>query len=252
MKPGTNSCKRVVLCGAAYEHLGLLWAARGTSLAAASVAANDYWTYSDVTILQASCYNRMKWLELQLGRLPHLLEWHQVDYAVRGVLFRAGNDRKQLRAGEVDFNAILGILLLRTDVWQLKWLSSLPDVLDELELFIPADALRYALGHEDAMPPEITMDGTDSNALKEFFLRLRNQPVADELPSAAMLCDEQTLSLSSNILGCRITAECDNEPACVALTESILAALEALLASGLVDKIIAREPHLTIRVRKRA
>ena len=54
------------MCGAAYERLGLVWAARGTTLTAASVATNEFWTYSDVTTLQASCYRRMKWLKLYL------------------------------------------------------------------------------------------------------------------------------------------------------------------------------------------
>ena len=58
--------KALAMCGAAYERLGLVWAARGTTLTAASVATNEFWTYSDVTTLQASCYRRMKWLKLYL------------------------------------------------------------------------------------------------------------------------------------------------------------------------------------------
>ncbi len=242
----------LALCGAAYEHLGLLWAARGTTLTAASIAISEYWTYADVTILQASCYNRMKWLELQLGRVPHLLAWHEVDLFTRKILAQQGYDPKRLCEGEVDFNGILGILLLRIDIWQLKWLTTLPDVLDGLELYIAADTLRYALGHEDAMPEEITKDGAESDAPLKFFLRLRDQPAGKELPSSPLFCDEKTLTFSSVILGCRVTVECDNEQPSVALAESILAALESLLASGLVDRMAALEPKLTIRVRKSA
>jgi hypothetical protein len=242
--------KSLAMCGAAYERLGLLWAARGTTLTAASVATNEYWTYSDVTILQASCYSRMKWLELQLGRVPHVLAWHELDRATRAILAQQGYDPKRLSAGELDFNAILGILLLRTDVWQLNRLSTLPDVLDGLELFVAADALRYALGHEDTMPEEITKDGADSDSLVKFFLLMRDQPAGKELPPTPSFCDGQTLTLSSAILGCRVTVECENNAASIALAESILAALEALLASGLVDRMVARESRLSIRVRK--
>jgi len=57
------------LCSHAYEQVGLLWAARGTALAAASIATNDYWTYESRTPQQAACYNRIKWMELRLGEL---------------------------------------------------------------------------------------------------------------------------------------------------------------------------------------
>ena len=74
------------LCGAAYEQLGLLWAARGTLVTAASLAADEFWRYGSVTHFQAACYRRLKWIELQLGRLPHLLAWHNADVATRAAL----------------------------------------------------------------------------------------------------------------------------------------------------------------------
>ena len=40
-------------CGVAYERVGLLWAARGTLLNAASIATNDFWSYEEVTRQQA-------------------------------------------------------------------------------------------------------------------------------------------------------------------------------------------------------
>jgi len=237
------------LCGAAYERLGLLWAARGATLTAASLATTEYWTYADVTLQQAACYRRMKWLELQLGRVPHVLAWHETDSAARAILAQQGYDSQDLNSGEIDFDAIFAILLLRTDIWQLNWLTTLPDVLEGLGLFMAADAIRYALGHEDAMPDEITKDGSDSETLRKFFLLLRDQPAGKELPPSPLFCDGQTLILNSIVLGCNVSVECVNEPASVALAESLLAALEGLLASGLVDRFGAREPLLTIRVR---
>jgi hypothetical protein len=75
-------------CGCAYERVGLLWAARGTLLSAASLAAGEWWTYGDVTMSQAACYRRIKWLEIQLGRVPQALSWHEIDMVVRAILIR--------------------------------------------------------------------------------------------------------------------------------------------------------------------
>ena len=150
--------KALSLCGAAYERLGLLWAARGTTLAAASVATSDFWTYEEITMLQATCYRRMKWLELQLGRIPHILAWHNLDLAVRSNLVEQGYDEKRLAHGEVDFGGILAILILKTELWELKWISSLPEVLDGLQLPVAADSLRYALGHPVELPPGLILN----------------------------------------------------------------------------------------------
>jgi hypothetical protein len=237
------------LCGAAYERLGLLWAARGTTLAAASVATGDFWKYEEITLLQAACYRRMKWLELQLGRLPHILAWHDLDHAVRAKLVEQGYDEKRLAHGEVDFGAILAILILKTELWELKWISSLPEVLDDLELPVAADSLRYALGHPVEFPPGLIEDNANEDSVLKFFIQLRDQPAARELPNVPAFCDGQTVVIESKILGCRVSVDCDNEHHCVAVAESVLAALESLLASGIVDGLVAREPKLTVRVR---
>lgn len=68
-----DAVRALYLCGCAYERVGLLWAGRGTMLRAASLATDELWRYGKVTPLQAACYGRLKWLELQRGRLPHLL-----------------------------------------------------------------------------------------------------------------------------------------------------------------------------------
>jgi hypothetical protein len=65
-----DSVRALYLCGCAYERLGLLWAARGTLLAAASLATDELWRYGEVTRHQGACYMRLKWVELQLGRIP--------------------------------------------------------------------------------------------------------------------------------------------------------------------------------------
>jgi hypothetical protein len=238
------------LCGAAYERVGLLWAARGTTLAAASIATSASWSDAEVTPLQAACFNRMKWIELQLGRLPHILAWHELDRGSRFILAQQGYDRAALDIGKLDFDGILGILLLRTDLWGLKGLSAIPEVLDRLSLPCAAVSLEFALGYEEKLRSEFLGDDRDDDSLQDFFLRLRDQPAGKELPAGPMLCDGRTVVFSSIIFGCKVTAETDNELPCLALGESILAALESLLSTGTVDRMVAREPTLSIRVRK--
>lgn len=239
------------LCAAAYERIGLLWAARGTALTAASVATDEYWKYSDVTPLQAACYRQLKWIELQLGRVPQILAWHNVDTTARSILAQQGYSTERLIEFDDDFDGILGILILNTDVWQLKWLSHLPDVLDGLSLPRSAVALKYALGYSptkvaaDTFPESATADET----LKSF-LTWRDQPAGRELPATPDYGDATEQLMTSKLLGCRIELRCSNDYVCIAVAESIIAALESTLATAVLHRIMARETILTIKVRR--
>lgn len=237
------------LCGSAYEQVGLLWAARGTMLVAASIATAEFHAQSKVTQFQAVCYTKMKWLELQLGRVPHTLAWHEVDTAVRGVLGQRPTPKKKATDGDMEFDVILGILLLKADLWQLKQLSRIPDVLEKQRLFMSSYALKFALGYEDELPEDLNKPGAREE-LHKFISLWRDQPAAEQLPAVPSLFEGQKVQLRSSILGCKIEAESDNISPCVEVSECILAALESFLATGDDHHLYAREPVLTIRIRR--
>ncbi|WP_437726113.1 hypothetical protein [Sorangium sp. So ce861] len=240
--------RALYFCGMAYKRVGLMWAARGSILNAASVATNDFWTYSIVDISQAACYNRLKWIELQLGRVPHALAWHEADR----ILFKALQDQghnEESRRGENAFDAILGILLLKTDTWQLKDVTSIPDTLDRVGLPMSAIALRFALGHTENIPKELIGVAPEAQSVEDFFVLWINQPAAWDIAERPELYATRNVLLSSVVLGCRIDIDAENESPCIELAESILASLESLLSTGLAQGIIAREPSVVISIR---
>jgi len=245
-----EAVRALYLLGCAYERVGLLWAARGTLLSAASLATSELTTYGDVTSPQAACYRRLKWLELQLGRVAQTLSWHEIDILVRHALSQKGVAKAGLSEGEVEFDAILGILLLKTDPWELKWVSALPVVLDRLGLFSAWAALMYALGYEKELPEDLLPKNASPPDALAFFLRWRDQPAAKEMPEAPAFYEEQRVELKSHLLGCDITIKSENASPCVELAESVLAALESLLSTGTVQIMAAAEPVLTIDVRR--
>ena len=240
------------LCSMAYEQVGLMWAARGTLLHGAAVAMSDFWTYSKVTRLQVMCTTQMKWLELKLGRLPHVLAWHEVDSHARGVLINAGSHpTPDDHDNETSFDAILGILILKSELWSLSRLMFLPDVLGELGLSYSSLALRFALGDEEQLWQELTEDAkSDDEDIYSFFQDWRHQPAADDLPDGPLLYNEARVVLESNVLGCRIQLESENASPCLEIAESTLAALESLMATGFRDRIFPREPKLTGSIHK--
>lgn len=235
------------LCSCAYEQVDLLWAARGTALAAANVAVNDFWTYESVTPHQAACFRRVKWLELRLGRLGPALAWHEVDRAIRGVLANRG-ELPDVLAQDEHFDPILGMLLLRSDIWTLRYLAPLPDRLAEVDLQMAGIALLYALGHEEKIPPDLGSAEGNPESLKEFFQKWRDQPAADDLPLQPAVNLSQLVEMKSSVAGCRIEVACKNESPPLEVAESLLACIEALMATAIVDGIVAHEPLLKIKV----
>ncbi len=232
--------RALYLCGLAYKHVGLLWAARGTTLTAAALATDKFYTYSEITDLQARGYSRMKWLELQLGRIPQVLAWHELDLLARATLEGIPEEPDE---EDINFNAIFGMLFLRASIAQLRQLTTLPDVLDALRLPMAAVALLYALGHDDEVPDEL--GGEQPLA---FFQQWLDQPVAKSIPQRPELYADETAVLTSSIAGCRFTIETSTTTPCVDIAESILAAVESLVSTAMVDGTIACEPHLTMRV----
>ncbi|MBI5690649.1 MAG: hypothetical protein HZC55_11195 [Verrucomicrobia bacterium] len=237
------------LCAAAYEEVGLLWAARGSLLCAASIATREFWIHSDVTSLQAACFQRLKWVELMLGRVPHALAWHEVDRAVRRLLLQQGHDAERVWWGEHQFSAMLGILFLRADLATLRELTLLPQALIRLGLDYAAVGLCQALGVEAQIPADLKA-GKDAKQLHELFVKWRDQGDDTMLPEAPLTYEQSNVELSTRVLGCRIAVNSQNMAPCVEVAESLLAALESFLATCGFDQVNLCEPEVTVTVRR--
>ena len=235
-------------CACAYERIGLLWAARGALLMAASLSMSDLWRYEDITLFQAVCLGRLKWLELQLGRLPQVLAWHDTDSLICGVLVSQGYPENRLQEQNVQFDAVLGILLLKTDFWELKDLVRLPDQLSRMGLDASSTALLHALGH-DSQYKNAILEDKQTEEVSSFFLKWRDQPASADLPARPDLCNQERVELRSKVLGCEICLKAPNAPPFVELGESLLAATECVLATGFARSLYARVAYLNVTIK---
>jgi hypothetical protein len=231
------------LAGHAYSRVGLLWAARGSLIVAASLATDEFHKFGRLTRGQVACYDRLRWLELELGRMPQLLEWHHL------AALASQAAKVNLAADAFDmFDAVLGIEILRTDVFQLAQLVGLPDVLDDVGLYMSRSALLFSLGHPSELPDDLFRGEDRSTAELEFMRQWRDQPASRELRSLSLGSGDQ-VTLESNVLGCHVELTSDNKAPAIDLAESLLASLESLLSTGLDARMVGREPLLRISVR---
>lgn len=176
-----------------------------------------------------------------------MLAWHELDHVIRRALTDRGCTVKWVTQDDM-FDPIMGMLLLKADLETLRDLTRLPEVLDSTGLPMSAVALLFALGHEREVPSALIGQDADEEDKRKFFRMWRDQPAKGDLPPATKLDLAQTVRLESSIAGCRIDVSCRNESPCIELGESLLACVEALLATAMSDRIIAREPLVKVKI----
>ena len=236
------------LAGIAYRRIGLLWASRGTLLLAASTATAELWTYGDITNAQLACAEELRWVELELGRLPQTLCWHEVSLAFATGLDLDENTADNLSSRNLHFDIVLGILLFGLHLGELSSLERLPGVLERLGLAKAAVALQWMLG-EEHVPTEFR-ESLGEETAESYFSKWARQPAASQLPSTVALGRKRRSHLESWVLGCNMLVATDKASPCLELAESFLGALEALLATGTLHDVIAREPRHEVDIRQ--
>ncbi len=234
-------------CALAYEQIGLLWAARGTMLIATWLAESAFSERGRVTRQQAACANRLKWIELQLGRPAQALCWHQHEGIIRYFLAQKGYVEEEFAEGDFQFDMAFGTLLLRSDAWELKWISRVPDALSRIGLQIAADCLLFMLGYEDKLSNAIGGSGSDAPDL-ETTMRELDRQLGSDLPRTPSFYESRKVTLESDILGCHVTVRSQSTSTSIEFAESLLAALESFVSTGAITRMMAREPALAIEV----
>ena len=235
----------LALCGGAYERVGMVWAARASYINGAGIAAQDFWTHGTISGGLIRCVNRLKWVELRLARLPHLMAFQRVEIALRANLRNKGLDLRFLDEDHVEFDVLLAHMLLHTPDDELLLLERLPDVLSDLTLVSARVALLHMLGYPDELDDMAATNDVDGNKLATELWRLE---VDVPLPDSLDLYAGDRTALVSTILGCQIVAICLTVPPCVEVGAWILAILEGFLSTSSVKTAYAFEPTITIEI----
>ncbi|MBU1935025.1 hypothetical protein KKF04_03125, partial [Patescibacteria group bacterium] len=144
----------IVLCGIAYEEVGLFWAARANLLMATSQAFTDFSKTGNLKTPTLRYLQRLAWLEIKLGRFPCVLSWIELSSLVFNMLVLDDDYQKEYQDERTTEDQILAILLIKTDFFDLKLLDFLPSILEKMGFHASWMTLLYALGYEDLLRNE--------------------------------------------------------------------------------------------------
>jgi hypothetical protein len=238
-------------CGLAYRHGGLLWAARSKILVAFDRSLSQFASTGQMPATALSISEMLVWVELQLGRVPSVLQtmaWHGF---VARQLKLSENEKKQVAESINVHEAVLGMLILNLTIGQLARAEELPDPLERNGLTVARLALLHALGHTDrAIKEGYFSESKTVEEINRFFESWQDQPASHELPAKTELGESDQVELTSTILGAQFVFRTTNEVVPICVAESLLGALEALLATSLELNVTPAAERTLIRVHK--
>lgn len=114
----------------AYDKQGLLWAARGAALMAAYVVTSDALKKQRSSSKQAAIYQRLMWIEIQLGRVSQSLTWYHLAQLVSQTV----DENLWTEDQKMNYEVLLGKQFLNANLSDIEKIAWLPDKLNQLDL----------------------------------------------------------------------------------------------------------------------
>lgn len=238
------------LCGSsiAYMEAGLYWAARNYALSAATIQLRKFKISGSADDINPGILSQWFECELQLGRVPFTLAAYEL-----GAMFRYAQSRtpKQIEFSEerrIEQGHRIALLIIGTSFEDLKQLGSFPAVLDRLQLQQVSTTLFFLMGGEQLLRDEAAVPTEETTeSIETLFSRFAAARKSAELPPPDYLLNDQ-VQIRSRVLGCEVTAVCDNHLTSIGIAEALLGALESLLATSLNLRVLPHLDRFKIRV----
>lgn len=221
----------------AYEQQGLLWAARGAAMMAAHLATADALKEQRSSSKQVAIYHRLMWIDAQLGRLSQSLHWYYLAHLIAPMLAEDYWTDDQ----RVSYECLIGKLFLNAKFSDIEKITWLPDKLNQIGLAISADALLICLGHEDKAAPE------NEPIDFEFINKWRSVDMGSPVATLDLYCERWT-TITSHILGCKVSVTFPIKSPCSELAQQLLAVLESFCAPMMADHTVATVPSVNIDI----
>lgn len=239
--------RALALLAHAYREVGLLWAARGSLLNAASHATSEFWVYNEINTAQLKCYAELKLLEIQLGRAGAALDWHGVHVPLAMQLACTDDEKDEVWQQSSHFDAILGLLLIRTREEDLRAVEKLPETLLNMNLDFAGFDLAYRLGGKEGLPESFPKElgGDDPDKL---FGKWLTQPAPEDLPDHPDYYLAEDVQLRSRTLGCEFILNTKTNSPEIEIAEYVAAALESFLAPAIELEAVPRDSTAIINI----
>ncbi|WP_316740647.1 hypothetical protein [Pedobacter antarcticus] len=216
-----------------YGSIGLLWSANNCLISAAAIAFKPWFQKGTITKKAYDCVYELALNETLIGRVPSIINWYELLKVIS--LQVEVEEVENKTPDDILINSFLAIRMLNFNDPN-KLPGYLPDILKTTDLWLSEDAVLYTLGQIDVLMDPINKGlGLKNEAeLHQYFANLATQPFIDQIFSETNLMSGEVHSISSGILGCRITIRFTGKNVDLLLIgEMLLAFFEAFLGTSL-------------------
>lgn len=227
--------KTLIKLGTSFEKIGLMWSARSYYIRAFMDSFNLYFEEGTAIPGIFLTMRTLKRLELGLGRLGYSIEMNELELKGLDLYPYEINEEEELEKYSY-YDGLLAIYILNLSMDKIERINTLPDYLNDIELYMSSAAIKYKLGYYD----EDYKEALGSNEkVDEFMGNLFNQPASIDFQKNVNVDDfSDKVVLRTKIIGCNITIEMTRGRIKQEFGASLLAMLENIFATSVVEKVI--------------
>jgi hypothetical protein len=234
------------LIGESYMAIGLPWAARGSWLLAAGLAGSDAEGFGRGFPRLVAVLDRLRSVELRLGRLAESLAIHRLYRIVATVVARdTSSMQDEIVNADVAYEAVLANGLLNLDQARAASLVRLPDFLGAHGLPVARASLLLVLGRDAELPEWLDVE---QGGERTFLAALRDAEGGATLRMRPTDRPEDGL-IETRVLGVRVRVEFEGGSPAKETAESILAAMESVMATTAGRGFFGFVPEVVVRIR---
>lgn len=237
--------KTLMKLGVTFEKIGLMWSARSYYIRAFMDSFNLYFDKGKATPAIFLTMRSLKRLELGLGRVNYSLKMNELE--LQGLdLYPYETHEAEESEMYSYYDGLLAIYLLNLSIVTANKMNTLPDYLSEFSLNISAAALKYKLGYYDEDYVEAL--GTYKD-VDEIMKNLFNQPASRDFQKNLNTDDlSEIVTLRTKIIGCNVTIKSGRGRIKQEFGATLLAMLENIFATSVVDKIMPMLGSFSIEI----
>ena len=237
--------KTLMKLGTTFEKIGLMWSARSYYIRAFMDSFNLYFDEGKATPAIFLTMRSLKRLELGLGRVNYSLEMNELELQGLDLYPYKTHEEEELEKYSY-YDVLLAIYLLNLSIDNANRMITLPDYLSDFGLNISAAAMKYKLGYYDEDYVEAL--GTYKD-VDEFMKKLFNQPASTDFQKNLNIDDVSEIStLRTKIIGCNVTIKSGRGRIKQEFGATLLAMLENIFATSVIDKIMPTLGSFSIEV----
>ncbi|MEQ1514943.1 MAG: hypothetical protein ABL931_00470 [Usitatibacteraceae bacterium] len=222
----------------AYRGADLLWAARSSIIFAIAGMTADGEEDNDLPAGFVPTVKIWAWIALELRLVPELILAVRLMHSGLATIPLDDSSKERMTKSILELDVAFGSNILNMSDAEIASLSHLPDALDASGMATSRTALLYSLGHEHILREDGSIPRDESaEAVVKFMSLLKAQPVSRQVNGLIILNAREEAILDTCISGLTIKVVAPGDDVGTMLAQTIVAALEAVLATILEESV---------------